>query len=93
MNQRYVDAKLDACAFLVASLDRDGEGLTFLLQSLETREDCERVIVGLTCLAHSLASMAFADPRLLVEQWARAVVDEANKPPGNANERRLRGDL
>lgn len=91
MNQKYMDAKMDACAFLIASLDRDGEGLTFLLQSLETREDHERVIVGLTCLAHSLAAMSFADPRQLVQQWARTVVDEANRPPRNADERR-RGD-
>lgn len=83
-------ARLDSAAFLIATLDLDHEGYGYLIDSLETRADCLRVICGLSSLCATLASAAHPDPRELVAQWAQLVALDAPSPPGNADERRRR---
>lgn len=70
-------ARLDSAAFLIATLDRDHEGYGYLVDSLETRADCLRVITGLSSLCASLAEAGFYNPRDLVAQWARLTAAEA----------------
>lgn len=93
--QFRAEAKLDAIALLVATLDRDCEGWSYLISHLKTREDALRALAGMTSIASALAEQAYGDPRELVAQWgalAAREIDVPNPPhPQNAEERRRRG--
>jgi hypothetical protein len=93
------EAELTAIALVMATLERDAAGCSYLLRSLETTDQLRDALGGVVALAASVAESAYDDPQRLCRQWARLVAAElditptSQTPPRNAEQRRRDKDV